>query len=163
MTTTLAVYAAIVATAGLIWQIWTELRRRKRVVEIEVSHASAPLGGEDTGNGPARANWYELCLIVINRGESPIYVRELSIDCVSTAGALGYVEVTQDQLAVEVQSGEHRAWKRLIDERDEMWSEGFIVSATLSTGEEILTDVQWLDASLIEIVRTDALTGRRAT
>jgi hypothetical protein len=65
MTTALAIYAAVVATAGLIWQIYSWRHRRRTEVEVSVSLGEVHVPGL----------WQSAeCVMVkaINRSEHPV-------------------------------------------------------------------------------------------
>lgn len=80
----LAIYAAVVGTVGLGWQIWRETRRTRTNIRVELEHAAMPrefyvafTGDPDQRSGPVE---YVVSVIVVNDGESTEYVRDIWLE-----------------------------------------------------------------------------------
>ena len=76
LTTIVAVYAALVATGGLIWQIYVWLQSRKPQVAVEVS-LGLPASPEP--------EWW-IMVKVINRGDYPVNVSSVGFDLQDGSG-----------------------------------------------------------------------------
>jgi hypothetical protein len=75
----LAIYASLVGTGSLGWQVWREHQRLSTDVRVEFEHSAHPRQlFVMVGNGPDRRPGpleYELGLVVVNHGQTTEYVR----------------------------------------------------------------------------------------
>jgi hypothetical protein len=87
-----AIYAAVVGTGSLGWQVFRERRRLRTIVRVEFEHASRPIRSPNAAIGPGEPLLslldYELAVVVINDGETAEWVRSISIE--DAAGTHGY-------------------------------------------------------------------------
>ncbi len=89
----ITLYAAVVATVALGWQVFTELRRRRPNLEVQVRHAG-PWGrmmveheSSTVTEGRMRVpEEYELHIVVINKGETPQYVDAITLEPPTSPG-----------------------------------------------------------------------------
>jgi hypothetical protein len=65
-TTDIAIYAAVIASGGLGWQVWTHVQRRRPVIRVELRHAGQP----PTDPNLAGKLIYEVTVAAVNTGET---------------------------------------------------------------------------------------------
>jgi hypothetical protein len=88
----LAIYAAVVGSVGLGWQIWREVRRTRTDIRVEIEHAAKQrrffvVVPDDPDPRPEPLE-YEVSVVVVNDGETTEYVRGIYLE--SRARTEGY-------------------------------------------------------------------------
>jgi hypothetical protein len=161
MTDPLAIYAAIVGTAGLGWQIWREARRLTTDVSVEFEHAAqgsrvlvANLSDPDPRPRPIE---YELSVVVVNDGETTEYVRDIWIE--NPTRTEGCDVSASDPDKELVPRGRVVASLR-IEGLDLDLSMGFIAIVRLASGRVIESKVDHLHQHLLDHIATHNLTAR---
>jgi hypothetical protein len=147
----LAIYAAIVGTAGLGWQVWREVRRLRTDIRVEFEHAAkhrqfyvAWAGDPDTRPEPLQ---YELTVVVVNDGETTEWVREITIE--NRARTQGYeFDNTEGDEQLEPRS---RVFAReRVEHMDFDPSDGFVGTARLASGRKIESKLERLNQDILD-------------
>lgn len=81
----MAAYAAAIATAGLGWQIWIQLRRRRTRVMLLVGHAAYPAADLDLAGKLV----YRVTVTAVNTGETPETVVAIGFEALDHAQGIG--------------------------------------------------------------------------
>jgi hypothetical protein len=142
-----AIYAAVVGTGSLGWQVYRERRRLRTNVRVEFEHSAQPVnmpmvswGAEPLGPDPL---YSELAVVIINNGETVEWVRSVWIeDAAGTAGSdLGNEHRGDLELKPRA-----RVFAR-IDTADLPFDPegGFFGIARLASGEEVRSNLSHLD------------------
>lgn len=147
----LALYAAVVATAGVGWQIYRERRRLKTDLRVEFEHLATPravgvMWSGDTDPRPDPLE-YELVLQVINDGETTQHVRELFIEDAAETGGYSFVDGDGDKELVP----RGRVLARVRTNRFKFDpAGGFYGHARLASGRVLKSKLTRLDMGIVE-------------
>ncbi len=74
-TTVIAVYGALVASAGFGWQVWTRKQSRRPSIRMEVRHAGVPTADLDLAGKLV----YEVTVAAVNTGETTETVEAIGV------------------------------------------------------------------------------------
>lgn len=150
MTTALAIYAAIVGTIGVGWQIWREKQRLRTNLRVEIEHcASAQQGLIGTTSDGPRPLDYEVVVNVINDGETTEYVRRVSIEDAQESHGID-LHLRSDPDAELPPRGRTKCSIRLDTAVGAGWAEGFKGIAWLASGRSVESVVEIFDQDIIE-------------
>ena len=72
----IAIYAAAIATGGLGWQVWTQVRRRRPSLRLRVGHAACPSADLDLAGKLV----YRVTVSVANTGETTETVEAIGFE-----------------------------------------------------------------------------------
>lgn len=155
MTDPVAIYAALVGSGSLGWQVWRERNRLSTKIRVEFEHGTPPrpmfvVYAGDTDRRPEPLE-YELTLVVINDGETTEYVRDAWIEDVAGTGGNHFDDLGDEgqlppRARVSVSLRTHHV------ETD--FSAGFVGVARLASGRLVQSKVEHLDAHLLEHIET---------
>jgi hypothetical protein len=70
-----AIYAAVIATGGLCWQVWTHFALRRPKIRMEIRHAAQPADDSDL----AGQLIYEITVAAVNFGETTETVEAIGV------------------------------------------------------------------------------------
>ncbi|HMJ02280.1 MAG TPA: hypothetical protein VK506_05025 [Conexibacter sp.] len=149
----LAIYAAVVATAALGWQVFTRWQSRRAAVKVEVTHAAERQEGVLQLPGPRRGELgYRVMVIVSNRGETTQFVDAFGIRAVEDETAMTF-EVPDDKALRPAQSMRGQFWLEALSLEVDGRFVGF---AGLATGEVVESRPQELHAALLTAIEHQA-------
>jgi len=149
----LAIYAAIVGTVGLGWQIWREVRRMSTHVRVELEQSSQVRGGPfvsvgaDVDPRPEPVE-YEIAVVVINDGETTEYLRNVWLE--NAARTEGYDFRPDDRSDRELPPRSRIQETVRLPELSLDLSNGMVGIARLASGRIVESEVEPLDQSILD-------------
>lgn len=147
----IALYAAIVATASVLWQAWTWWHSRRLLIDIWAETDTEPyLDDFDEETGQYRTTHYRpvLRIRVANRSEFP--VRIISVGTQTRARARANLVPLPQAGEQTIPPHDAASWDALYDMLDDDvdLSPRMRVWAELPTGERVMSEPQNLDPPL---------------
>jgi hypothetical protein len=142
-----AIYAAVVGTGSLGWQVYRERRRLRTNVRVEFEHSarsvSTPMvswGDEPPGPDPL---YSELAVVIINNGETVEWVRSVWIEAAAGTAGTNLSNEHRGDLELKPRA---RVFAR-VDTADLPFDpeDGFYGIVRLASGEEVRSKLSHLD------------------
>ena len=138
----IAIYAAVIATASLVWQIWSYWQRRRPQARVTVRlvESNMPRGPARIPDGPSVPLRYDLEVMVMNVGHvtfeaQGVYPRSARPEGPSWGGAL------LDQMVLTPDASPSRGYIDIMKLPDDAFVDGVIAELHLVTGERFRSGI----------------------
>jgi hypothetical protein len=160
ITSAVAIYAAIVASAGLLWQVLVYVRSRRRMIEVKLEPQLALRKGFVGKSEPQME--LHIQVTAVNHGERTQYVDRVGVRALWQDGGFSQADIVPDPRGLP--HGE-RTSGRIPASRfgDRSPPHYYVGVATLASGEEITSPRESPDMRMEETARDATADPRRTT